>query len=416
MLRSTAITPPAPCLATADPVRITWDVPGVVVPGQVPADHGPGANGVVVSIAEDLVTLACDRRGAAGTQQDHDPWFWFYVRIHPGGRSSVRLAIADPIAQGVTNGGVAVSSDDGATWGWNGSPGPLSTIAVPPGAGSLLVALAPPYTDDHWRAFLDRLGSAAPRERVLATIARGRPVPLAELGVLQGARRRVLINARIHACEVTSSAVLEGFLETVAKDPAWSRRRDDTLVQAVPFMDRDGVELGEQGKGRKPHDHNRDFSVARRIYPETRALIALARDPALPPVAVAIDLHAPWISGGINERIHAYVPGSGVEQASHAGFLERFAARNAAASWPTLRYLTADNDGSDVPTPDNPRHDPCYNSSFMRWCLYPSPIAFTLETPFARNHGEEVTWERLRGFGRSLALNVAEALDPLSAR
>ena len=41
------------------------------------------------------------------------------------------------------------------------------------------------------------------------------------------------------------------------EDGYWFRRNVEVL--AIPFMDKDGVEEGDQGKNRKPRDHNRDY-------------------------------------------------------------------------------------------------------------------------------------------------------------
>ncbi len=392
----------APLLAV-DPVTVTFDTPGSVVGGH-PLGHGPGASGIVLSITDDLVRLQSDLRGANNLQTDHDNWFWFYARIHAGGRPSVRLSV-NSLANGVTARGPAVSFDNGATWAWNGNGSGTNTIIMPPGVDNVLVALAPPYTDSQWLAFLARLGSNAPRTRTLTTSNRGRPVPLAEYGPASGATHRVLVCARTHASEVTGSLVLEGFLETVATDPAWAGRLGHTLVQAVPFVDRDGVELGEQGKNRRPHDHNGDFSSARRIYAETRAIIALNEDSAQPAMTVDLDIHAPWIEGGANETIFSLVPTDSALRPRYLDFVNDVAAINLAATWPTTTYLTSANQDSSSTSTSS-------HVGYFRWGPKRAQISQTYEVPFSQNHGQEVTWAKLRGFGRSLALAIANRIPP----
>jgi hypothetical protein len=49
----------------------------------------------------------------------------------------------------------------------------------------------------------------------------------------------------------------------------WLRDRVEFLI--VPFVDKDGVEEGDQGKNRHPHDHNRDYATPC-LYPEVQAL------------------------------------------------------------------------------------------------------------------------------------------------
>ena len=71
---------------------------------------------------------------------------------------------------------------------------------------------------------------------------------------------------------------------------------------AIPFMDRDGVEDGDQGKNRTPHDHNRDYNE-RPLYPEVSALMKLGES-LKPRVLVATDLHCPHIRGEWNDRVY----------------------------------------------------------------------------------------------------------------
>ncbi len=64
---------------------------------------------------------------------------------------------------------------------------------------------------------------------------------------------------------------LEGLMDEVLADTTdgrWLREHVEFLV--VPFMDKDGVEDGDQGKNRRPHDHNRDY-LGESIYPEVAA-------------------------------------------------------------------------------------------------------------------------------------------------
>jgi hypothetical protein len=49
-----------------------------------------------------------------------------------------------------------------------------------------------------------------------------------------------------------------------SKDGRWFRENVEVVI--VPFMDKDGVEEGDQGKNRKPHDHNRDY-IGESIHP-----------------------------------------------------------------------------------------------------------------------------------------------------
>ena len=73
--------------------------------------------------------------------------------------------------------------------------------------------------------------------------------------------------------------------------PAGRSFRDRYLLYAVPFVDKDGVEMGDQGKNRKPHDHNRDYGEVS-IYPEVRAIKQLDREVNF---VFALDFHCPTL-------------------------------------------------------------------------------------------------------------------------
>jgi hypothetical protein len=70
----------------------------------------------------------------------------------------------------------------------------------------------------------------------------------------------------------------------------------------VPFADQDGVEDGDQGNRRKPRDHNRDHN-RESPYAETAALRDLVPRWSGGRLAVAVDLHCPWVRGRPHEQI-----------------------------------------------------------------------------------------------------------------
>ena len=80
--------------------------------------------------------------------------------------------------------------------------------------------------------------------------------------------------------------------------------RANAHVLAVPFMDKDGVVNGDQGKKRLPHDHNRDYVIGR--YPSVRALQAAG--PTNGTKVCYFDLHSPWLRGWVHDQIHTLRP------------------------------------------------------------------------------------------------------------
>ncbi len=102
---------------------------------------------------------------------------------------------------------------------------------------------------------------------------------------------------------------LEGLLRAVLKSdtPATRWLAEHVEFLAVPFVDKDGVEDGDQGKNRRPRDHGRDYE-GDPIYPETAAIRTLVPAWADGRLAAALDLHCPWIRGKHNTDI--YIVGS----------------------------------------------------------------------------------------------------------
>ncbi|MDR0406285.1 MAG: hypothetical protein LBH54_05725 [Clostridiales bacterium] len=120
-----------------------------------------------------------------------------------------------------------------------------------------------------------------------------RTVPYVTFG---GGGREIILTARHHACESTGNYVLEGVLAALSQ-----RLPKDYSVFCVPFADYDGVIDGDQGKGRNPHDHNRDYTPnAPSIYKSVDAIRrrALARD-----TAFGFDFHAPGHCGGRDDKV-----------------------------------------------------------------------------------------------------------------
>ena len=81
---------------------------------------------------------------------------------------------------------------------------------------------------------------------------------------------------------------------------AGSEFRKHYVLYCVPLVDKDGVEAGDQGKGRRPHDHNRDYGNTH-LYPEIAAIQQLAAEKG---VTYALDLHCPALRGDIHETFY----------------------------------------------------------------------------------------------------------------
>ncbi len=255
----------------------------------------PGGNIIVDELDGETVVLRQDQRDT--------PEWWFYWRFRVRGAAgrTLRFTFADGDVFGAR--GPCVSLD-GRKWRWLGR-GILRdngfTFAIPPGREEVYFSFCHPYQESHLHAFL----TTHPRVQAdtLTHSEQGRAVEHLALYSRHG-RGKVLVTARHHACESTANYVLEGLLAAwQGHTPDAGFLRNHLDVHAIPFMDIDGVENGDQGKSRHPHDHNRDYSHAPR-YASVRALTQ-AVDTWRAPLLLHLDLHCPWIRDGWNEEIFA---------------------------------------------------------------------------------------------------------------
>ena len=165
-----------------------------------------------------------------------------------------------------------------------------------PATTEVLYSFCPQYLASHLGAWLaQNTNESSLRVEELSRSRKDRSVELVRAG--EGSEV-VLLTSRHHCCEAMATYTMEGFLSASLR-PALSQRWQ---VLAVPFMDKDGVEDGDQGKFRRPHDHNRDYNP-KPLYPEVAALMRLGQALTQRVVAV-IDLHCPHIRGEWNDRVY----------------------------------------------------------------------------------------------------------------
>ncbi len=260
----------------------------------------PGGNILVEKIEADTAYIRQDLRDTEGD------WFYWCFRVRGAvGRMRFQFTGSDVI--GVL--GPAVSTDGGATWTWLGcetveNNGFAYTFAAE--ADDVRFCVAIPYLEANLREFLDKhRGNPHLEPGVLCRSRKGREAELLRLGRIDGACDiRVLLTCRHHCCEMMADWALEGIMETVlaaGDDGEWFRKHVEFMV--VPFIDKDGVEDGDQGKNRLPRDHNRDYE-GDSIYPETGALRELVPAWSAGRLRFALDMHCPYIRGEGHEEIH----------------------------------------------------------------------------------------------------------------
>jgi hypothetical protein len=178
----------------------------------------------------------------------------------------------------------------------------------------------------------------------------------------------------------------------------------------VPFVDYDGVQAGDQGKVRKPHDHNRDYSEF--IYPETKAITEWIARHANGKLDMFIDVHCPWIRGKYNEWV--YTPWKDPKILPDVASEKRFSELLEKLQCGTMRYRAAD----DLPFGKEWNKGVNYAQgwSAVIWACHKVKglkIARSYEVPFANANGAVVTPETCRDLGRDTAKVFKEMLEIL---
>ena len=366
----------------------------------------PGGNIRLVSIAEDTIRFAPDLAGTEGE--------WFYWNFRVSNVAGRTLTFQNVLENQFTTFGPAMSINDDKHWEWLGEgrvKNGAFTVTFSPRDTSARFCTAIPYTGSNLDEFLERLPPGpAPRVQTLAISREGRKIEsLLFPASTRDPVHRVLLTARHHACEMMASFVLEGIMEGISLDPELSYLREHVEFLVVPFMDKDGVENGEQGKNRIPRDHNRDYEGAS-LYASTSALRDSIPGWSDGKLALALDLHCPWIRGEYNEWIYlvgSAEPAMEREQSQFSGMIEKHNTGELKfRSQDFLPYNTAWNTGDNTSK----------GETFARWAgsIEPVRLATTVEFPYGNILGTPVTMDNAREFGRSLARAINEYLQAIS--
>jgi hypothetical protein len=192
--------------------------------------------------------------------------------------------------------GPAISTNIGKTWKWMGTDnvdGSSFFFDFAKPNERVRFAVTIPYLQADLDAFLKKnVHNPHITKSVLTKSRHGRNVDLLQIGKPSREAKAFLVTARHHAAETIASYVLEGFLQEAMSDrPAGEDFRKKYVLYAVPLVDKDGVEEGDQGKNRKPHDHNRDYGD-KSLYPEIQAIKDLDEKTSF---QFALDFHCPTL-------------------------------------------------------------------------------------------------------------------------
>jgi len=373
----------------------------------------PGGNIIVNRVDGNTIHIEQELRDTATW------WFYWQFRVRGAeGRTLTfrfcqehmtgeRLKEISPIGSQ----GPAVSKDQGATWQWLKTQDPDSSefsYAFSPDDDDVRFCFAIPYLQSHLEVFLER-HSDNPLLHIdtLAVSRKGRPIEKLLLGKTDATpTHRCLITARHHCCEMIAGYVQEGLMEAILADDGlqWLREQAEFLV--IPFMDKDGVEDGDQGKNRIPYDHNRDYE-GESIYPSVRALRSLVPQWSGGLLHAALDLHCPWIRGSHNEDIYLV----GEEAPSIWEQQQKFCSILESIHKGALPY-TAEH---TLPFGEswNKKDNYSAGKSFGRWASEIPEILLSgsLEIPYASAGGVEISPGSAREFGKSLAQALQQYLQ-----
>ena len=365
----------------------------------------PAGNIIVKNIDGKDITLDNDDRDTA-----YEWFYWKFKAVFPeAGVYRFRFARANKVGTC----GPCVSRDRGATWEWlhpenTAHPHQEFTYNCEQ-PGEVWFCQAWPYLQTDWEKFAAEFKDNPHfSPSVLCHSLKKRAV---EKAVVQEGTpaRTVLLTARHHAQESMAGHALEGFLRAVLADDAFGKEfRQAMRVIAVPFVDKDGVEDGDQGKGRKPRDHGRGYlGDTPSIFPENAAICEIV-DTEKP--FFVLDMHCPWLrGGGTNEKpylVQGDNPLCNLEIDRFSALLEQEAPAEAPyRASNNIPYGTSWNTSAN----GKPKAPGMATGKGLKRYCHPKPFvnfAETVEIPFANFGDKVVTRKEALAFGAALARAV----------
>jgi len=368
-------------------------------------DAIPAGNVIVKKIEGDTVFLKQDLRDTKGD------WFYWAFRVTGAAGRTVKFEFPEgkPAGGPVGVRGPVVSKDRGKTFSFplDGKSDKASfTYTFAADENETWFYECHPYVRADWDAFVKRHEAFLGRVFVVETLCRSRKgadVPRARFGCIsETPKHRVFVSARHHCSESMASWVLEGIGEAFfAKNALGVWLRENVELMMVPMTDYDGVQAGDQGKNRAPHDHNRDY--AQFLYPETAAIRDWIAEHAKGRLDMFIDVHCPGIRGKYNEFVYtpwkdpAILP-SAENERLYSHLLEKCQSGS-------MRYRASD----DLPFGQSWNTSANYAAgwSAVIWAcktVRGLQIARSYEVPFANANGAVVTPDTCRALGRDTAL------------
>lgn len=362
----------------------------------------PGGNIFIEDINGYDITLAKDLRNTQGD------WFYWSFRAHFDKTGTYNFHFTNGIACGTR--GPAVSYDNGFTWEWLGAewvsrnPDGFSYIYDGKRGNGIIFCVGMQYQQIHLDTFLTRHKASPYLSTEILTYSRkNRPVQLLHLEdqSIFTPKKYVYLSSRNHCCEMMATYALEGILESyLGDDELGEQLRRNYIIDAVPFADMDGVVDGDQGKNRRPHDHNRDYNE-HPIYPEVRAI---QKRLAGKDVFFLFDMHCPWIYGDCNEAIYLVGPQDKVYEEKML-FFSQILEKN---SPPEAPFFTKDNVLYGMAWNTGANWTQGLNAAeWGRQCVK-AAFSNSIEIPYANAGDITLTADSVRASGRAIAKSILE--------
>lgn len=368
----------------------------------------PGGNIKVFESRGDAFNVAPDLRDT------NCSWFYWAFRVRGAAGRTLAFRFVSDNPVGVR--GPAISTDGRRSWRWTTEAFDTTSfiVSIPRDCDEIYLALAPLYTQENWDRFIATLPADAIQPGFFTASRKGRPVEILHAGAApEKTEYHAIFAARHHCCEMIADYTMEGIVSTVVSgdSPEAHWLRDNVSFSFIPFVDKDGVEDGDQGKNRIPHDHARDYDRDDPIYPETIATANLVRTMVKQygKLDFVADLHCPWIRGDKNEFVYLVgkdLPGDAVFRRKFGRYVERSCPADA------IPYYQK----NDVPygTSWNTAANYTQGATLPGWAgkLLGVKAVASFEIPYANASGAVVTADSARLLGVAIAKGLALYLKP----
>lgn len=357
----------------------------------------PGGNIIVDSIEGNTIQVHQDMRDSGGA--------WFYWSFRVLGAEGETLHFKFTKRPPLSTRGPAFSRDGGKTWQWLGPMGQKRDqfdFTFRKDDHEVRFSTGIPYTQLNLEEFLARYSkSPFVKKEILTRSKKNRSVEMIRISDFQTGDKKlgIVLTGSHHACEQVAIYVAEGILETALSDSEtgkWFRK--NTEIRFVPFIDKDGVEDGDQGKNRFPHDPNRDY--VQEIYPSVKALKKMITNWNTISSLICFDFHCPELyddAPSLHQTLFFTPPFRKEMQDNLMDFSAKLAKNQKGKEYhyDAVKGVAGETYIADLKT----------QKTFAMWAGEQKGIlqAATLEVPYANIEGKECSKESLRDFGHSIA-------------